>query len=44
MTSNTIAWWSRGLLVAIADTARGIFPVGCYARATSEVLSRGVVA
>ena len=42
MTSNTIAWWSHGLLVAIADTAPGVFPVGRNVRATSEVLSRGV--
>jgi hypothetical protein len=32
------------LLVAIADMAPGVLPVGCKARATSEVQGRGEIA
>jgi hypothetical protein len=45
MTSNTIAWWSHGLLVAIADMAPDVRLVRCNVCATSEVQrGRGVIA
>jgi hypothetical protein len=41
MTSNTIAWWSRGLLIVIADKASEVRPVGSHARAASEAQRAG---
>jgi hypothetical protein len=44
MTPNTIAWWSHGLLVAIADMAPDVRPVGCNARDIRSAEGRGVIA